>query len=88
MAVPFCQLESGNEQIFEIVFDLKCFAARRAGESWRIENDHVELLTFPCKSRQHHTHVVNNETMIDRFQAIQRKVFASARQIFFGNIDI
>src|SRR6266487_1482997 len=46
MAVAFCQAESVNEQVLEIMLDLKPLSTRRMRKSRWIKNNHVKFLTF------------------------------------------
>src|SRR5207247_10949984 len=52
MAVSLCQSESVNQQVFEIMFDLKLLSSGSTRKSWRIKNDQVEFITLRYQSRQ------------------------------------
>ena len=88
MAVSLYHFESVNEQLFEVVFDLERFSSGRTRKSWGIENDHMKFLALAGEARQHRPHIIRNEAMVQRRQAVQHKILASALQRFFGKIDV
>jgi len=88
VAVSLRQRKRVKEQRFEVVFHLKAFSAGQTRKSWRIQNDSVKFFAFSRQSGQHCAHVVCDEAMIDCWQAVQRKIFAPAGQIFLGKIDV
>ena len=46
MAVSLCQFEGIDEQLFEIVFNVKDFSSGRTGKSWWIKNNDIKLLAL------------------------------------------
>src|ERR1700757_3508442 len=88
VAVALSQVQSANEQVFEIVLNLKRLSSGGARKCRRIENDYVKFLTFAYQSRQHRPHVIRNKAMLDCWKTIQGKVLASPRQRPVGQIDV
>ncbi len=88
VGVSLCQSESVNKQVFEVMFDLKPFPSGRTRKSWRIKNDHVKFLTFPCQTWQHRPDIIRDKAVLDCWKAVQRKILATPRQRLFGKIDV
>ena len=82
-SVPLGHFQRSQEQCFEILLDLKCLASMRPRECRGIKDNDIELLPFSRQSRQDFHDIIGDETMIIRWQRIQGKVFARARQRFF-----
>src|SRR2546430_6292925 len=83
MAVSLCQSESVNQQVFEIMFDLKRLSSGRTRKSWRIKNDHVEFLTFPYQPRQDGPDVIRDKAVLNCWKEVEGKILASPSQIVF-----
>ena len=64
MAVSLCQFEGIDEQLFEIVFNVKGFSSGRTGKSWWIKNNDIELFPFSRQSRQHRHDIIGQKVMI------------------------
>ena len=47
MAVSLCQFEGIDEQLFEIVLNVKRLSSGRTRKSWRIKNNDIKLLPLP-----------------------------------------
>src|SRR5205085_6395491 len=75
-------------QLFEILFDQEPFCSGRTRKRWRIENDCVEFLASSCQTRQHGSHIIRDEAMVDGGEIIQREILASTCQRLLGNIDV
>src|SRR6267378_2505879 len=88
VAVALSQGESVNEQVFEIMLDLKRLSARRTRKSRRIKNNYVKFLTFAHQTRQHCPDIIRDKAMLDCWKAVQGKVRASSRQRLFGKINV
>jgi len=88
VAVSLCQFESVSQQLFEISFDLEFLSSGRTRKRWRIQNDSVKFLASAGQTRQHRSHIIRDEAMVDGGEIIQRKILASTRQRLLGKIDV
>jgi len=81
--IPLGHFEGRQEQLLEILLDVKHLSPVRSREGRRIKDNDIKLFPFSTHSGQDLHDIVGEEAMAIRRQRIQSKVFPSARQRFF-----
>ena len=64
MGITLCQCKGSDQQMFEIMFDLKRFSPGRMRKRRRIENDRIESFASSSEPGQHGSDVIGYESMV------------------------